>query len=65
MKIWYPDAFLDLTLTQFSNLVYTLKASHIEYKKSTIVEYYEMLGIGHLRDKFIEKLFKKLEQASI
>ena len=54
MKIWYPDIFFNLILTQFSNLVYALKASHIEYGGSIAAEYYKILGISHLRDKFVE-----------
>ena len=61
IKIWYHDTFFDLTLTQFSNLVHVLKASHVDYEGSTTAKYYEMLGIGHLRDKFVEKLFERLE----
>ena len=61
MKIWYPDAFLNLNLTQFSDLVHALKASHVKYGGSTAVEYYEIPGISHLHDKFVEGLFEKLE----
>lgn len=58
MKIWYPDAFDDFTLTQFSGLTHVLKASHDDYGGSTAAEYYEMLDIG---DKFVEALFERLD----
>ena len=38
MKIWYPDAFLNLTLTQFSDLIHALKASRIKYGESTVAK---------------------------
>lgn len=57
MKISYFNIFFDLTLTQFSDLVYILKASHNDYRGSTVTEYYEMLGIGHLYNKFVKALF--------
>lgn len=61
MKIWYYDAFFDLTLTQFYNLIYVLKASHVRYNGNTAAKYYEMLSINHLYDKLAKILFKKLE----
>lgn len=61
MKIWYHDAFDDFTLTQFGVLIHVLKASHDDYGGSTAAEYNEMLGIGCLRDKFVEALFERLE----
>ncbi len=61
MNIWYPDTFFDFTLAQFSDLIHNLKTSHVEYGGNPTAEYYEMLGIGHLRDKFIENFFEKQE----
>lgn len=61
IKIWYLDAFFDLTLTQFSNLVHALKASDIKYGGSIGAKYYKILNISHLCDKFVERLFKRLE----
>lgn len=61
MKIGYLNAFDDFTLIQFSGLIYTLKATHHDYGGSIIAKYYEMLGVGHLRNKFVEALFKRLE----
>ena len=42
-------------------LIHALKVSHDDYGGSTAAEYYEMLGIGHLRDKFVEELLERLE----
>lgn len=61
MKIQYFNNFLDLTLTQFSGLVYTFKASHNDYKRSNIIEYFKMLEINHLYNKFVKIFFEKLE----
>lgn len=61
MKIWYPATFDDFTLAQFSALIHALKASHDDYGGYTAAEYYEMLGIGTLRDKFVEAFFERLE----
>lgn len=61
MKIWYLAVFEDFILTQFNALIYTLKTSYDDYRGSTIAEYYEILGIGKLRDKFVEVFFKRLE----
>lgn len=61
IKIYYLDAFFDLTLIQFNNLIHALKASYDNYRKDTAAKYYKMLGIGHLRDKFVKAFFKKLE----
>ena len=64
IKIWYPDAFFDLSLTQFSDLVY-IQTYYFNYRGNTAAKYYEMLGIGYLHDNFIEGLFERLEQAII
>lgn len=61
IKIWYLNAFFDLTLTQFSNLVHASKAGDIKYGGSIITKYYKILNISHLCDKFVERLFEKLE----
>lgn len=61
IKIWYPDAFNDFTLTQFSSLIHALKASYNDYRGNTAAEYYEILDIGSLCHKFVEALFKRLE----
>lgn len=61
IKNWYYDAFFDLTLTQFNDLIYALKASHNSYKGNIAAKYYQMLGINYLRDKFVKTLFEKLE----
>lgn len=65
MKIQYPDIFLNFTLTQFNGLIYTLKTYYNNYIESTTIEYYEILEIGHLYDKFVKKFKKKLEQSII
>ena len=65
MKICYIDTFLDLILIKFSELVYALKASYVEYRRNTAAKYYKMLSIGHLGDKFVETLFETLEQVII
>lgn len=61
IKIWYSDIFFNLTLIQFSDLIYTLNANHDDYRKNIAAEYYKILGIGHLYDKFIKKPLKKLK----
>lgn len=61
VKIWYLNTFLDLILTQFSDLIYVLKASYVEYGRSTATEYYKILCIGHLYDKFVRSFFEKLK----
>lgn len=61
MKIRDSDAFLDFTLTQLSDLVHVLKASQDDYRGSTATEYYEILGISHLCNKFVETFFERLE----
>lgn len=38
MKIWYPDTFFDLILTQFSGLIHTLKAKHDDNRRSIVIE---------------------------
>lgn len=60
-KIWYSNAFLNLILTQFSGLIYVLKASYNGYRRSTAAKYYEILKISYLRNKFVEKLLEKLK----
>lgn len=65
IKIYYPIAFFDLILTQFSSLIHILKANHDNYGRNITAEYYKILEIGHLHDKFDEKLLEKLKQSII
>lgn len=65
MKIQYSNIFLNFTLTQFSVLIYTLKTCYNNYTENTTIEYYKILEIGHLYDKFVKKFLKKLEQSII
>lgn len=61
IKIWYFNAFCNLTLTQFNDLIYALKASHDNYEENITTEYYQMLEIGYLYYKFIKTLFERLK----
>lgn len=61
IKIWYLTTFDNFTLTKFNTLIHVLKASHNDNERSTKAEYYKMLGIGILSDKFVEAFFKRLE----
>ena len=61
MKICYLDIFKDQNLAKFSALIYALKASNKDYEESTTAEYYCILGVGTLRDLFIESFFKTLK----
>lgn len=59
IKICYPNTFFDLTLIEFSNLVYALKTSYVQYRRNIATKYYKMLSISHLGDKFVEILFER------
>lgn len=61
MKIKYSAIFDDFTLTQFSTLIYALKVNYNNYRRCTITEYYKMLGIATLYNKFIKAFFKRLK----
>lgn len=61
IKIWYFDTFFILTLTQFNALIHSLKANHDDYKRNITIKYYKILKIGHLYDKFVKKLLKRLK----
>lgn len=65
IKIWYLNAFFNLILTQFNDLVYALKASHDNYEENITTEYYQMLEIGYLYYKFIKTLFERLKYSII
>lgn len=47
-KICYYDQFKDLNLAKFNALIYALKASNEDYKKSMAVEYYCILRVNIL-----------------
>lgn len=54
IKIQYSDIFFNLTLTQFNDLIYALKTGHNDYRRSIVIEYYEILEIDYLCDKFVK-----------
>lgn len=61
IKIYYLTFFRNFILAQFSALIYALKINHDNYKKNSAAEYYKIVSINTLYDKFINLFFKKLK----